>query len=244
MTSPSAQPLPDLAYLDAVRESYDTVAAAYADQVPSPEALDPVSRGLLGAFAESVREGGGGGVVADVGCGPGYITAYLAGLGLSVTGVDLSPEMVRIARRRHPGLPFAVGSMTALPFADGALGGLLAYYSLHHTPPEALPLVCAEFRRVLAPGGRLMVAGHVGAGEVRRPAHAYGGHPVSWGSYLRPPEEIAGRLSEAGLRITTRVVQEPTGGGKWATGTFLAEPDSQAEPDSKAEPDSQAEPAT
>ncbi len=213
---------PDLTYLTSVRESYDTVAASYADQVPSPAALDAVSRALLGAFAESVREGGG--LVADVGCGPGYVTAYLAELGVRMTGVDLSPEMVRIAREKHPELPFCVGSMTQLPFDDGALGGVLAYYSVHHTPPEVLPVVCAEFRRVLAPGGQLMVAGHLGAGEEVRHTQAYGGHPVSYGSYLRPPQEIAGLLAQAGLEVTARMVQEPTGNAKRAVGTFLAQP--------------------
>ncbi|SDJ41874.1 class I SAM-dependent methyltransferase [Streptomyces indicus] len=152
---------PDLSYLASVRESYDTVAVAYADRVPAPSDLDPLSRALLGAFAESVREAGGG-VVADVGCGPGKVSAHLAGLGLTMTGVDLSPEMVRLARESHPELPFRVGSMTALPFADGELTGVLAYYSTHHTPPGALPVVFGEFRRVLAPGGILMVSGHVG----------------------------------------------------------------------------------
>ncbi len=85
--------------------------------------------------------------------------------------------MVELARRAHPGLRFTVGSMTELPLDDDELGGILAYYSVHHTPPESLPVVFAEFRRTLAPGGRLMItAGYVGAGERLRPTQAYGGH--------------------------------------------------------------------
>ncbi len=213
--------MPDLSYLTSVRQSYDTVAATYAAQVPSPAELDPVSRAMLGAFADSVRERGGG-VVADVGCGPGFVTAYLAERGLSVTGVDLSPAMVGLARAAHPALPFCVGSMTGLPYADGVLGGLLAYYSVHHTPPQALPVVFAEFRRVLAPGGQLMIAGYVGSGEELRPTQAYGGHPVSYGSYLRPPQEISDLLRQSDLEVTARMVQEPTGTAKRSVGTFLA----------------------
>lgn len=148
-------------YLTTVRESYDTVAAAYAERVKSPAELDPLSRGMLAAFAELVRTAGLG-PVGDLGCGPGKITAHLAELGLSVLGIDLSPKMIELAGRARPDLDFTVGSMTATPVRDGALGGVLAYYSTHHTPPEALPVVYAEFHRVLAPGGHLMLVGHVG----------------------------------------------------------------------------------
>ncbi|MER6227732.1 class I SAM-dependent methyltransferase [Streptomyces sp. NPDC001663] len=211
----------EASYLTAVRESYDTVAADYAEQVKRPTQLDPLSRALLAAFAEAVQEGGDG-PVADLGCGPGFVTAHLAGFGLSVFGIDLSPRMVEQARRAHPGLTFGVGSMTALDIEDGTLGGVLAYYSTHHTPPELLPRIYAEFRRTLAPGGCLMLAGHVGDGERLRPAQAYGGHPVSYESYLQPADRLAELLGEAGLEVTARVVQEPEAGRKWPIATLLA----------------------
>ncbi|MGP3751055.1 class I SAM-dependent methyltransferase [Streptomyces sp. IBSNAI001] len=213
MTEPS--------YLAAVRESYDTVAAAYAALVKAPAELDPLSRAMLGTFAEVVRTAGRG-PVADLGCGPGKVTAHLAGLGLSVLGVDLSPKMIGLARRAYPSLDFAVGSTTALPIGDGELGGILAYYSTHHTPAEALPVVFAEFHRTLAPGGHLMMAGHVGDDEILRPAQAYGGHPVSYESHLRPPDRIAALLGEAGLVVTARLLEEPGEGAKRAVGTFFA----------------------
>jgi SAM-dependent methyltransferase len=68
-------------YLAAVRESYDTVADDYAALVKSPSELDPLSRSMLAAFAELVRASGRG-PVADLGCGPGKVTAHLAGLGV------------------------------------------------------------------------------------------------------------------------------------------------------------------
>lgn len=195
-------------YLAAVRTSYDTVAAAYVRRVKAPAELDPLSRAMLAAFAELARAARLG-PVADLGCGPGKVTAHLAGLGVPAFGVDLSPKMVGLAQRAYPGVRFAVGSMTALPIGDGALGGILAYYSVHHTPPEVLPLVFSEFRRTLAPGGHLMVAGHVGNGERLRPTHAYGGHPVSYESHLLPPDRIAGALEQAGLDVTARLLREP-----------------------------------
>lgn len=211
----------EASYLDAVRESYDTVADAYAEQVPRPGDLDPLARALLGAFAETVRQAGSG-PVADLGCGPGFVTAHLAGLGVPVLGVDLSPRMVELARRAHPDLAFTVGSMTALGIGDGTLGGILAHYSTHHTPPELLPRVFAEFHRTLAPGGHLMVAGHVGDDLRLRPTQAYGGHPVSYESHLVPADRIVALLNQAGLTVTARLLQEPAEGAKRTTATFLA----------------------
>ncbi|NUQ97418.1 MAG: class I SAM-dependent methyltransferase [Streptomyces sp.] len=208
-------------YLTAVRESYDTVAADYLKQVKRPAELDPLSRALLTAFADAVRDGGGG-PVADLGCGPGLVTAHLAGLGLSVFGVDLSPRMIELARRTHPELTFAVGSMTALDIENDTLGGILAFYSTHHTPPEQLPLIYAEFHRTLAPGGRLMLAGHTGDGECLRPTQAYGGHPVSYESHLLPPEQVAELLEHTGLVITDRIVQESGEGRRRRYATLLA----------------------
>ncbi|MEV0241967.1 class I SAM-dependent methyltransferase [Streptomyces sp. NPDC050674] len=206
-------------YLAAVRESYDTVAADYTRLVKEPAELDPVSRALLAAFAELAAPLG---PVADLGCGPGKVTAHLAALGVPVFGVDVSPRMIELARAAHPDLRFTVGSMTALDLADGELGGILAYYTTHHTPPQWLPTVFAEFHRTLAPGGRLMLAGHVGNGEHLRPTRAYGDHPVSYESHLLPSDRIAELLHRAGLVVTTRVVQEPEGGARRQSGTFLA----------------------
>ena len=113
---------PDLS--SSTRTAYDRVAASYADLLRNALDAKPLDRALLAAFADGVRARGG--PVADLGCGPGRIAGHLRRLGVDVVGVDLSPGMVRVARRDHPGLPLAVGSLSALPLADGALAGALA----------------------------------------------------------------------------------------------------------------------
>ncbi|WP_381796746.1 class I SAM-dependent methyltransferase [Streptomyces niveus] len=213
--------MPDLSYLAAVRESYDTVASAYVERVKTPAELDPLSRGMLNAFAEVVRTAGLG-PVADVGCGPGRVTAYLAERQVAAFGIDLSPAMVELARGAYPDLRFGVGSMTSLPIEDGSLGGVLAYYSTHHTPPALLPVVFGEFHRTLAPGGSLMLAGHVGPDQHLHPTQAYGGHPVSYESYLLPPDRIAELLKQAGFVLTARLVEEPAEGAERSFATLLA----------------------
>jgi 2-polyprenyl-3-methyl-5-hydroxy-6-metoxy-1,4-benzoquinol methylase len=77
----------------------------------------PLDRAVLAAFAEHVRARDSG-LVADVGCGEGRVGGYLAALRLEVTGIDLSPAMIEIARARYPGIRVETASMHALPLAS------------------------------------------------------------------------------------------------------------------------------
>ncbi|WP_327289519.1 class I SAM-dependent DNA methyltransferase [Streptomyces sp. NBC_01198] len=193
-------------YLRTTRTAYDTVAADYERLLRDELRGKPLDRAMLGAFAELVREPGCG-PVAELGCGPGRVTAYLHALGVDVFGVDLSPGMVAVARRTHPGIRFEVGSMTALELADASLGGVLAWYSTVHTPPEVLPAVFAECHRVLAPGGQMLLAFKVGDRLLHR-EQAYG-HQVPLDVYWMPPDRVAGLLAGAGLVVDARLVREP-----------------------------------
>ncbi len=145
--------------LEAVRSSYDRVADNYVAMGLGDLGPHPWLRAALSAFAEDVRPLG---PVLDVGCGPGSVTAHLAGLGLKVSGVDLSPRMVEHARTRHPGLEFSVATATDLRLADGSLGGILGWWSLFNLPRDVLRDVLASFARALAPGGQVLVGTHVG----------------------------------------------------------------------------------
>lgn len=204
-------------YLRATRESYDRLAVGYATQFYAELDNLVLERALLGAFAESVASGT---PVLDVGCGPGRTTAYLAEHGLSVTGLDLSPEMVRLARERHPDLTFEVGSMTDLPVADGTLGGLLAFYSLIHVPTAEVPQVLAEWRRALLPGAQVAIAFQVGD-EVRQ-VREHDGHDVDLDFHRRHPDQLAQLLAEAGFSIWATTVQPPTEPGKTPHALVLA----------------------
>lgn len=195
-------------FLQATRASFDAVAADYAAQFGDPLPGKPVDRAMLAAFAELVP---GGGPVADVGCGPGSVTAHLAGLGLAAIGIDLSPAMVAEARRAHPGLRFEVGSMLRLDLADGALGGLVALYSIINTPPQRLPGVFAEFARLLAPGGPLLLAFQVGDGH--RHGTEWFGRAIDLHVYRQQPDVVARLLADAGLPVRATLVREPDDDG-------------------------------
>ncbi|MFE7764656.1 class I SAM-dependent DNA methyltransferase [Streptomyces sp. NPDC057438] len=193
---------------DATRASYDTVAADYEKLLRDELANSPFERAMLGVFAERVL-GAGGGRVADLGCGPGRVTGHLASLGLDICGIDLSPEMVAVARWAHPRLRFDVGTMTALDFGDGSLAGALAWYSTVHTPAAGLPPLFREFHRVLAPGGLLALAYKVGDGSVHL-SHAYG-HPLDLDVHRFPPGLVAELLTDAGFVESARLVREADG---------------------------------
>jgi SAM-dependent methyltransferase len=194
------------AFLSDTRAAYDTVAATYAERVSSELGRRPLDRALLNAFAEMVLQGGGGSV-ADIGCGPGHLTDYLHQAGLRVSGLDLSPAMVAEARRLYPHLNFEQASMTALPLEDGALAALVAWYSTIHLPTERLSGVFAEFHRVLAPGGLVVLAFQAGHERVHL-EQAYG-HAVSVVAYRRPPDQVAELLDAAGLACSMRMVRQP-----------------------------------
>ncbi|MEV8097605.1 class I SAM-dependent methyltransferase [Kitasatospora sp. NPDC085879] len=186
-------------WLDDTRTSYDTVAAAYAEQVRHLLDETPHERAALALFAELVRAGVGG-PVADLGCGPGRITAHLRHLGVDAFGIDLSPGMIEVARRDHPGLRFAVGSMTDLDLADASTAGLVAWYSLIHVPDDGIGSVLAHFRRVLRPGGPLLIGYHVGDGP-RLKTQGYGGHPMKVRVHRRQPGRMIGWLDDAGFSV-------------------------------------------
>jgi ubiquinone/menaquinone biosynthesis C-methylase UbiE len=194
-------------WLADTRSSYDTVAGSYADLLRDALLGLPFLRAALGVFAEAVRSGEGG-PVADVGCGPGHVTAHLRDLGVDAFGIDLSPAMVEVARRDHPGLRFEVGSMTELALADASVAGLLACWSLIHIPDDAVPAVLGHFRRVLRPGAPLMVGFHVGDTS-RLKTEGYGGHPMKVYVHRRRPGQVADLLRDAGFSIESEWLLDP-----------------------------------
>ncbi|MEU3663606.1 methyltransferase domain-containing protein [Streptomyces sp. NPDC032940] len=192
----------DTGFLDTARTFYDAIAEDYSERFRSVLADSPLDRALMGAFAELV---GPDGEVADLGCGPGVVTAHLASLGLKVFGLDLSAAMLAIARRENPGLRFEQGSMLELDLPDGALAGAVSWYSSIHTPWDRLPDLFTEVRRVLVPGGHLLLAFQVGDEPSRldRPF----GHPVALDFERRRPEAMAGLLEAAGFTVLSRTVR-------------------------------------
>jgi len=94
----------------------------------------------------------------DIGCGAGELASLLAGRVAALVCVDQSPNMLERARQAvdGPGVEFRIGSLEHLPLGDGEVQTVIASMVLHHIPEPAQAL--AEIRRVLAPGGSLVLA--------------------------------------------------------------------------------------
>lgn len=194
-------------WLADTRSSYDADADGYAEQVQGLLEANPYLRASVELFADLVRDAGGG-TVADIGCGPGYVTRHLHDVGIDAFGIDVSSEMVALARRDHPDIRFEQGTMTALDLADGSLTGVVAFWSVIHVPDHAVPGVFAEFRRVMRPAGPLLVGFHVGD-ETRHTSEGYSGRSINVDSHRRSPAKVAQWLRGAGFTIEAELVVRP-----------------------------------
>ncbi|HST63438.1 MAG TPA: class I SAM-dependent methyltransferase [Longimicrobium sp.] len=188
-----------------VRAFYDAVAREYADQFADELDGKPMDRTLLERFAADV---GGAGPVYDLGCGAGgQTTAFLHARGVDVRGMDLSPESMAEAARRHPPIRFQTGDMLALPLPDGAAAGIVAFYAIVHFSPDQLRTAIGEMGRVLRPGAPLLVAFHVGE-EVVHVDEMFG-RPASVDFRFYPVARVEAALRDAGLGEVEAIVRDP-----------------------------------
>lgn len=208
--------VPQGSWIADASESYDRVADRYAELVRSGLEGLPLESDLVDHFARRVIEAGAG-LVLDIGCGPGWLTGRLASRGLKVTGIDISTEMLRIARSQHPDLRFTAASLTQIPLADGVAAGVFCWYVLHHVPDDDLAIAIRELARVTARGGFLMLGGHVGDSSHIK-TEGYGGVPMRVLFARRSPETYADLLREAGLTVDATIElgpEHPASGAVW-----------------------------
>lgn len=200
----------DAVSLGATRSAYDAVAEEYAETFRETMRNNPFDRAMLTVFAELVQAGGSG-RVADIGCGPGRVTALLHRLGLDVFGIDPVPGMLAIARRETPGVEFTGGALPELDLPDESLGGAVSRMSVIHLPPQELPAAFAEFYRVLAPGGYLYLEFFASLDDSELGWEF--DHKVA-PAWRLSVERTAALLREAGLVEQARLVEAPPETGR------------------------------
>jgi SAM-dependent methyltransferase len=192
-----------------IRESYDSAAEAYAEHLARELEKKPLDRHLLNRFTEETR---GAGLVADLGCGPGHVARYLRDQGVEVIGIDLSAEMIRVASRLNPDIPYCVWDMTHLDFADGALAGAVAFYSIVHIEAQGIVPVLREVRRVVVPGGLVIVAFHIGD-QIVHVDELFGAR-VSLDFHFHAPSQIIEACGIARLPVIEHIEREPYDGAE------------------------------
>ncbi|MGJ9371911.1 class I SAM-dependent DNA methyltransferase [Nesterenkonia sp. CF4.4] len=194
-----------------LRVAYGRRAAEYSSALGTMDQMDPRDREKITLWAEDLPVG----PVLDAGCGPGHWTAHLRSLGVDISGLDLVPEFIGPARSRFPDVTFREGSMTTLDVPDGSQAGILAWYSLIHTPPTDLPEILRELHRALRPEGRLLI------GFFHGPDATPFAHEIST-AYSWSIESMRERLVESGFMILeTDHRQDP---GRRAHASITAQP--------------------
>jgi SAM-dependent methyltransferase len=183
--------------LDSVRAAYSSRAQEYIDLFDGAWDAHEIDAAFIRRHFVGCK-----GSVLDLGCGPGYWTDYVHRLGLRTTGIDMVPEFVDHARRNHPGPEFRRGLLTQVEAPEHAAAGVLSWYSTIHLSPEELDTALAEFRRLLAPGGVLVLGYFEAVGEVRTFDHAVAA-AFSW-----PADVLTQRLAEAGLVEVERMQRQ------------------------------------
>jgi SAM-dependent methyltransferase len=188
----------------AVAGAYDIVAEDYAATFGDDLPRLPVDRAILDAAADRI----GTGIVLDVGCGPGQVSRYLADRGLDLVGLDLARRMLAL-----PDHGATTGRLCAdmrrIPLRSASCQGAFAFYSLQHLPRYELPPVLAELRRALRPGGVLVIATHLGRGEVHLTEFLGHGVPEFAGT-LHDERELEQALLARSFDIVERHRRDPS----------------------------------
>lgn len=180
--------------------AYGRRAAEYSHLLGSMDQMDPRDREKITAWAQELPAG----PVLDAGCGPGHWTAHLRSLGVDISGLDLVPEFIGHARARFPEVTFRVGSMAALEVPDDSQAGILAWYSLIHTPLTAMPEILGELHRALQPEGRLLI------GFFHGPDATPFAHEIST-AYSWSTEAMRERLLESGFNVLDTELRQDSG---------------------------------
>jgi ubiquinone/menaquinone biosynthesis C-methylase UbiE len=187
-----------------VQSSYDTIAAEYAKRIYDELKDKPMDRQLLDRFANRVRERG---QVCDLGCGPAQIARYLHDRGVDVFGLDLSAAMLVQACRLNPDINFVQGSMLSLGIGSNSLAGIAAFYSIIHIPRGQVITALSEMKRVLRPGGYLLLTFHLGTKTIHE--EELWGYAVEFDATLFTTEEMTDYLQTAGMEVEEAIERDP-----------------------------------
>jgi ubiquinone/menaquinone biosynthesis C-methylase UbiE len=187
------------------QNSYDAVAANYAEQFRDEMRKKPFDRKMLDWLIEKNANLG---TICELGCGPGMITGYLSEQGATVCGIDLSAKMIEEARKQFPQIRFEQGDMLDLKnVEDNSFGGIAAFYSIIHVSPERVGDALREMRRVLIPGGVLLLTFHIGS-ETRH-LDEWFEKKVNLDFHFFEREEMKTLLTEAGFSLEETIERDP-----------------------------------
>lgn len=171
--------------------SYDKTATEYYKIVSEFTLLPEIFE-----FIKLVKNDGR---ILDLGCGPGHHSKYLSNLDFKVTGIDLSSEMIKLAKREFTGLDFRVMDILDLDFEENSFDGIWASASLLHINKNQLGLVLIKIKEILVENGVFYISLKQGEDSEIFIDNRYGGVEKYYVYYH--PEEIEKILKDVGFNI-------------------------------------------
>lgn len=193
---------------DVVREGYDEIADAY-DEYRTDETHTGFEAVITDAFFTSQADGAR---ILDAGCGAGRPVLAALAERHDVVGLDISTTMLERSREHAPAAALAQGALGRLPFAADSFDAVVSFYAIIHVPKEEHERVLSEFRRVLRPGGDLLVSmGAIEGWEGRNDDWLDTDTAMAWSYY--GPERSREIVEEAGFEVVDERVPEEEADG-------------------------------
>jgi len=185
-------------YRVVTRQSYDNTASLYQQNTIKlgPEIKAKVFFSYLPPHSK----------ILDLGCGPGRDAQYFVEKGHEVVGVDISPQMIALARESVPKAQFFVSDIESFHLDPESVDAIWASASLLHVSKQAIPNVLANLYRILKPGGIFYVSMKKGAGDEIKADQRYGGVEKFW-NYVSE-DELAHLLTKHGFHILEQETQK------------------------------------
>jgi len=199
--------------------AYSNIAVDYGRMFINELQTKPLDRKLYDLFADKVIDKG---KVLEIGCGPGEISNYLFVKGLNITGIDISPEMIKVAKKYNDRMDFQIGNVFNLTFANDSISGIVAPYLIVNFDYIEVKDAFIEIIRVLRNNGTLLVSFHIGRDKTKTYRDFFHkGKPLTFTFYK--VDTIKELLKKVGFIITEVVIKEPYEGEQTTRAYIYAE---------------------
>ena len=143
-------------YNNEVSEIYGQGAQDFSDFFKDAhDFLEPDRRKFIESMPSSAK-------ILDCGCGPGQDSEVFAKLGFNVTGIDITPEFVKMAKRRVPEATFIQMDMREVSLPPSTFDGVWVSFSLLHIHQADVPKVLSNLKKIMKANGKIMIALHRG----------------------------------------------------------------------------------
>ena len=190
---------------DDIIVAYSKIAERYANTFFHELDNKPLDRKLYELFASRVPENG---KCIEVGCGPGEISAFLNGIGVNITGIDKSMEMIEQAKRCNRKIKFIQEDVFKLSFESNCIDGLVAPYLIVNFSDNEIKRSFQEMNRVMKSNSPLLIVFHVGKNKKLKIMNFFEkSNKIVF--ILHKPEKIKKMLKDALFSIEEVIIKEP-----------------------------------